>query len=456
MSASLLVCQVAGFILQTFPVAVLFFTAVPPVCLSQPVCKILKKFFGLLLGASLGFTILSTWLYIADNKFYQFWDNCYMGLMIAVCIALAIPTISMEWQKILISLLLVIQYEAVIVNLNSALLATFFIKSDLYLAYEPRNIFFLLLLNILCFPFAYVMMNRVVRRSLPYIQGDLSKRGCVYVSLSVGIYCVTATVLNESLVMKRLIMLGIVLVCNLITYIIYFSEISLGKRQMQIEEQMRMITKRYQLIQENIENTKRARHDMRHELNLLRSYYEKGDINAIGEYLRMSDKHLDELEKEAVICDYPILDTILRYYINFARHSGISVRLDIHVHKEYDFDLIDITSLVGNFMENAIEASQQVPEEKRYINLHIRQSGQLLLMLVENSCWSQESVMNGEFLEWDFFQSTKRQSGEGMGLRSMSMIAEKYGGMVIYKKEHGQFTTKISLKIPEDDRKGRA
>ncbi|MDO5337444.1 MAG: GHKL domain-containing protein [Eubacteriales bacterium] len=55
------------------------------------------------------------------------------------------------------------------------------------------------------------------------------------------------------------------------------------------------------------------------------------------------------------------------------------------------------------------------------------------------------------YVDWRHFPSKKRQGQEGIGLKSMHMIAEKYQGILVMKAEDNRFITKIGLQIPETE-----
>ena len=70
-----------------------------------------------------------------------------------------------------------------------------------------------------------------------------------------------------------------------------------------------------------------------------------------------------------MISQNPELNTILGYYITQAEQEAIQVTADIQVKPRYPFDMMDLTVLLGNAMENALEACRESGQEKAQIRI---------------------------------------------------------------------------------------
>ena len=87
---------------------------------------------------------------------------------------------------------------------------------------------------------------------------------------------------------------------------------------------------------------------------------------------------------------------------------------------------VDLCAILGNLLDNAIDAARQVPERsERTVSLTIRRIHQMLVIKVENSFSAAPVQENGEL------KTTKNEGGlHGWGLKSAQTAAEKYDGMV--------------------------
>ena len=102
---------------------------------------------------------------------------------------------------------------------------------------------------------------------------------------------------------------------------------------------------------------------------------------------------------------------------------------------------LDVYSLFGNILDNAIEATLHLAKEKRLIGLNVRSVNNLLYIHAENCFEGKLQFKNGSLM------TTKKNINEhGFGILSIKRIAEKYGGETTIYSEDGIFN--IDLVIP--------
>lgn len=100
---------------------------------------------------------------------------------------------------------------------------------------------------------------------------------------------------------------------------------------------------------------------------------------------------------------------------------------------------LDISTLFGNGIDNAIEASEKLPDEQRVILVKAGQVQNFVSILIENNC-SDEVHTEGHTTKADKFL-------HGFGISNMKKAAEKYGGTCTTTQENGKFTLKILLPV---------
>ena len=131
-----------------------------------------------------------------------------------------------------------------------------------------------------------------------------------------------------------------------------------------------------------------------------------------------------------------MINTILGYYFSLVQEKEIPLKADIHVKEHYPFSITDMTVLLGNAMENALEACGR----------EIKQYKAALLIQIENRC----PESGYPVMEEGKTPSTKRGRNHGYGISSMGAIAEKYQGSLEFWKKGSVFTLRIVLNIPEE------
>ncbi|HPS45169.1 MAG TPA: GHKL domain-containing protein, partial [Treponemataceae bacterium] len=166
-------------------------------------------------------------------------------------------------------------------------------------------------------------------------------------------------------------------------------------------------------------------HDTRHQYVVLSTLAQSGDYATLGEYL---DRLLGEgfVASQKRYCANPVANAVIGGYIEIADSKGIAVSTDIDLPADIRIDEYELCALLGNAIENAIEACQRIPpESERYpgrrIDIKARGETSRLVIRIENSFQPLPEDRDG------YFPSSKG-ARSGIGLERMRAIVEKYRG----------------------------
>ena len=120
-----------------------------------------------------------------------------------------------------------------------------------------------------------------------------------------------------------------------------------------------------------------------------------------------------------------VIDSLIGYWYVEAKKVGIDFSVNLNIPMEMPFRGADICLILGNLLENAVEAAQKA-EGKKYIRLHMKYDKNNLLLFVENNYKGVLIKTKDKRLK-----STKTDAGNhGVGLSSVYRIAAKYHGVV--------------------------
>ena len=109
--------------------------------------------------------------------------------------------------------------------------------------------------------------------------------------------------------------------------------------------------------------------------------------------------------------------------------------------RDADFiDPLDISTFFGNGIDNAIEASEKMPEEERVILIKAGKVQNFVSILIENNCMPDSGMGDHRTTKADKFL-------HGFGISNMKKAAEKYAGTCTTTQTDGKFTLKILLPI---------
>ncbi len=191
-----------------------------------------------------------------------------------------------------------------------------------------------------------------------------------------------------------------------------------------IESQLDLQREQYIRLTENAESIKAARHDMRHHLAVLSGFHKTGDSEKLGAYL--SDVTGTIPANDTMICDNYAVNAVAAHYLAQAQSEGVKTETRLSVPEDTGcVSAADLCVIVGNLLENAVEACRNVKNGEKYIRVDSRSGirGVDLSIVVENS-------FNGQQVK-DLHTSRKRNKDtEGIGLSSVKAICEKYGGIL--------------------------
>jgi predicted metal-dependent hydrolase len=190
-------------------------------------------------------------------------------------------------------------------------------------------------------------------------------------------------------------------------------------------EQAELLERDYTAVNRAYQVNAKLFHDLHNHIGVLRQFlaHEK-----YGEAIR----YLDELQAPVRNLTATVWtgDETADYLINSkaaaAEADGIRFQVQVEFPRRTNIRSVDLCAILGNLLDNAIEAARQVPDPSgRTVALTIRRIHQMLVIKVENSFSSVSVQENGEL------KTTKTEGGlHGWGLKSAQTAAEKYDGMV--------------------------
>ena len=190
---------------------------------------------------------------------------------------------------------------------------------------------------------------------------------------------------------------------------------------------------------ENMHNQMRGwRHDFANHIQVMKSLASSSDIEAVARYLDELDADLRTVD--AIIkTGNKMADAILNSKLSLARSKNISIAADAHIAIELKTSPLDLCIIIGNLMDNAIEACLALPEGMRVIRIYMEMKNTQLYMSFTNTAAPGKKRKSG-----GRFASTKG-AGRGFGLVRVDHIVERHNGYISRNSEDGAYTTEVLL-----------
>ena len=197
----------------------------------------------------------------------------------------------------------------------------------------------------------------------------------------------------------------------------------------------------YKMLTDDINKAKAAKHDLHHHILLMQSYLHNKQFEELEEYLNQYQVRLTESTQPS-FCQHYIVDAILQHYRSVAAESEIQFAVKVDMPVQVAIEDLDICIILGNIIENAIEACQRMQDTGRFIKLHIKIIGNMVVVTLDNS-------YDGSVRETALALASSKRSGgqEGIGLASVKSVVNKYNGVLQIDYTSNIFKTSIMLKI---------
>lgn len=192
---------------------------------------------------------------------------------------------------------------------------------------------------------------------------------------------------------------------------------------------------------QNIYVTMRGwRHDYHNHMQTLKAHLALGQLDLMDEYLNKLDQDLDSIDFMIKTGNVNV-DAILNSKLSLAKSKEIAISCTARVPEEITISDIDLCVLIGNILDNAVEACETIKEkEERFLRVYISILKQQLYISVTNS--TKEKVR-----KFDFEYVTNKRGNHGHGLKRIDNIVNKYQGFINRKNEPGVFVTEIMLPL---------
>ena len=218
-------------------------------------------------------------------------------------------------------------------------------------------------------------------------------------------------------------------------------EISVRMEREYLNKLLHMQKENYRISEESVELINRKYHDLKHQLQLLRSEI---STNEKLQYIEEMERELQDYEAQNKTGN-KTLDTLLT--AKSIKCQSLGIRLTcVADGKELDFiKPTDLSVLFGNALDNAIEGVEKLSDpKKKLIHVSVTRQKNFLRIRVENCYEGNLEFSNGLPV------TAKDAKYHGYGMKSIKSIVEKYEGSLTVKAQDGWFELRVLLPAPKE------
>lgn len=184
-----------------------------------------------------------------------------------------------------------------------------------------------------------------------------------------------------------------------------------------VEMQNRMLSKSLEDTERAFDLWRESIHNYKNNIITLAQLVEEESTAEIKKYLNNEIQQLG-IKTHYAMTGNKVIDAVLATKKNSAEHKGINFYADGNIPDKCIVDEIDFTNIIGNLLDNAIEAAEKV--ENGNVSIVIKPQKKFIIIKVKNSY---DGNKNSEM------KTTKKDKEfHGIGLKSIKRIVEKYQG----------------------------
>ena len=134
-----------------------------------------------------------------------------------------------------------------------------------------------------------------------------------------------------------------------------------------------------------------------------------------------------------------VLNALLNHYDHLTVQEVIRFSVQVRLPHPHPVSDVDLCSMVGNILENAVSACQKADEKRIHLTILTEDAAQLYIVAV--------NTFNGVVkLSGERYLSTDRK-GSGIGISSVVSTAESYGGVALFSHQGTEFYRNVVIPI---------
>ena len=199
------------------------------------------------------------------------------------------------------------------------------------------------------------------------------------------------------------------------------------------EQQLQIQVSYYEKEQQARDATRALWHDIKKYTNATQDLFQHGDMENAVQSLQQATTALSEIH-QTVDVGNAVINGILERALEQVQNQGIFLDFNVWVSDQLPISAVDLYIIMGNTIDNAIEACQQVPAaDFPTISLTLRQQNHTLFYAIDNPIPAKQGKKPGDV--------------HGYGIRNVKNCVAKYHGMTTVSKQDGVFSVQIQLPL---------
>ena len=290
--------------------------------------------------------------------------------------------------------------------------------------------------------FAFLLLFSGKRQSLRLWNGILTALSFLGVTLFQWLLCGTGRIAVERSLLGTLLWGSAALEALLFLTVegtLYFYKKGFEFRTEQFRS--RLMEHSYGEIRDIYMDVRGWRHDYHNHMQVMKAKLSLGDLDGMGVYLDQLERELNRVDT-LVKSGNLMTDAILNSKLTLARRNNIQVNCKAKLPERLPMEDVDLCVILGNLLDNAIEACQKLEEDSRTLRLYMAvNKGQFYLSL-QNSAPQEPDFDARHYI-------TSKRGNHGLGMKRVKAAVDKYQGYLNLANEPGIFAAEVTMPLAD-------
>ena len=206
-------------------------------------------------------------------------------------------------------------------------------------------------------------------------------------------------------------------------------------------DMMQMVEKQYQQTRRYLNETSNVRHDFRQHILVIEEYLQSGEYDKLKEYI--APIYEDVNRSHNVICSNQAVDAIANHYDEVAKSKEVTIYWSIKTAETLPIKESDMCAVIGNLVENAIQAATTLKGDDRIVNVRVGVLQEETLAIAVENAYRGTLTLDKNGLP------ISDKPNHGIGLRSVRNIVERYKGSMEIETHNQIFNVSILMYAPD-------
>ena len=387
------------------------------ICLVFAICQLLGDFLQFDFENKNKVMVLSSIWVVSTFAINEWLHIPVINLIVNILLMLLIASVyeGSLLKKLLVCIVIAVLGAAC--DMLAYVVATPFLKEDDYFYSVTFTVVFLLIIE--------RILGVLIRRAKNWdiVGKEMLALSGFPVMAAIILYCVTAMDSGVYRFIACICVVGI----SLLSVNLYNSlAINLGDRMKKeyLEREVEAYRHEMELMRISNRKEENLRHDLRHHLFEIEGLAKQGKNEKVCNYIEEMRSTFTDSKQMVHTGEYET-DSLINYLIDSAKEHQITVDCDIKIPEDIEVLRCKINIIVGNLLENAIDAAAK--SEKKKVVLTMQFSGGVLFLRIKNTYDGTIKIENGRV------HAKRSINSHGIGLRSVQDLIKEQNGKIDIK-----------------------